>query len=136
MYGGRLLVIGDSLCFHGPERAELLTEPRLWPNVAATALGLRADVVARAGWTSRDGWWAVAKDPRVWTGLADAAVLVVAVGGMDQLPASLPVWLRESIPYVRSGRLRRRVRAGYLAAHPPVVRATRGSRRQLPQRVT
>lgn len=129
----RLLVLGDSLTFHGPQRPELLTHPGLWPNVAAAATGAASDVVARAGWTSRDGWWAVTADPRVWTSLADPATVgfVLAVGGMDQLPASLPVWLRESIRYVRPGPLRRRVRAGYHAAHPHVVRGTGGRARQL-----
>lgn len=133
----RLLVIGDSLTFHGPAQAELLTEPRLWPNVTA-ALGWRPDVVARAGWTSRDGWWALTKDPRVWTTLADPALAacVIGVGSMDAVPASVPVWAREAIPYVRSGALRRRVRSAYLTAHPHVVRATAGAVRQLPQSAT
>jgi hypothetical protein len=134
----RLLVLGDSLTFHGPQRQELLTEPRLWPNVTGDRLGWRPDVVARAGWTSRDGWWALTKDPRVWTTLADErlAACVLAVGSMDTVPASLPVWAREAIPYVRSGAVRRRVRAAYLAAHPHVVRATAGAVRQLPQSAT
>ncbi len=133
-----MLVLGDSLTFHGPAKQELLSESRLWPNVAAADLGWTADVVARAGWTSRDGWWAVTKDPRVWTTLADPrlAGLVLAVGSMDAVPASVPVWAREAIPYVRSGRVRRRVRAAYLAAHPHVVRATSGIVRQLPQSAT
>lgn len=133
-----LLVLGDSLAFHGPQRQELLTEQRLWPNVAATALGCRADVVARAGWTSRDGWWSVTKDPRVWTTLAHPGLrgCVLAVGSMDAVPASVPVWAREAIPYVRSGAVRRRVRAAYLTAHPHVVRATAGAIRQLPQNAT
>lgn len=134
----RLLVLGDSLTFHGPQRQELLSEARLWPNVAAHLLGWQPDVVARAGWTSRDGWWALTKDPRVWTTLADPRLVacVVAVGSMDTVPASLPVWAREAIPYVRSGAVRRRVRAAYLAAHPHVVRATAGAVRQLPQSAT
>jgi hypothetical protein len=135
---GRLLVLGDSLAFHGPQRPELLTEPRLWPNVAGAIVGLRPDVVARAGWTSRDGWWALTKDPRVWTALADPALqaVVVAVGSMDAAPASVPVWARETIPYVRPGSVRRTVRAAYLAAHPHVVRVTAGRLRQLPQPAT
>lgn len=138
MSSPRLLVIGDSLTFHGPERAELLTEPRLWSNVTGVALGWRPDVVARAGWTSRDGWWALTKDPRVWTTLADPDLraCVIGVGSMDAVPASVPVWAREAIPYVRSGRLRRRVRSAYLTAHPHVVRATAGAVRQLPQGAT
>jgi hypothetical protein len=135
---GVLLVLGDSLCFHGPQHQELLTQTALWPNVAARQAGLRAEVVARAGWTSRDGWWALTKDPRVWTTLADPALagVVLAVGSMDAAPASVPVWAREAIPYVRPGAVRRRVRSAYLSAHPHVVRATAGAVRQLPQAAT
>jgi diglucosylglycerate octanoyltransferase len=135
---GRLLVLGDSLTFHGPERQELLTERRIWPNVTGLASGLVPDVVARAGWTSRDGWWAITKDPRVWTTLADPGLagIVFAVGSMDAAPASVPVWAREAIPYVRPGQIRRRVRSAYLTAHPHVVRATSGAIRQLPQAAT
>ncbi len=133
-----MLVLGDSLSFHGPERPELLDEARLWPNVAARRAALRPDVVARAGWTARDGWWALAKDPRVWTSLADphTRAVVIALGTMDQLPASVPVWVRESIPYIRPGAVRRGVRRTYLAVHPRVVRLTNGAVRQLPQRAT
>lgn len=136
--GRRMLVLADSLAFHGPAHHELLTEPRLWPNVAATHAGLVPDVVARAGWTSRDGWWALTQDPRVWTTLADPALaaLVLAVGSMDAAPASVPVWAREAIRYVRPGPVRRRVRSAYLSAHPHVVRATSGRIRQLPQPAT
>src|SRR5439155_22730411 len=35
----RVLVLADSLAFHGPERAELLTHPSLYPNAMARALG-------------------------------------------------------------------------------------------------
>jgi hypothetical protein len=55
---------------------------------------------------------------------------------MDPMPSSVPVWLRESIPYVRPGSLRRRVRSGYLAVHPRVVAASGGRWRQLPPRAT
>ncbi len=133
-----VLVLADSLAFHGPQHPELLTEQRLWPNVAAADAGLRPDVVARAGWTSRDGWWALTKDPRVWTTLADPdlAAVVLGVGSMDAVPASVPVWAREAIPYIRPGPVRRRVRSAYLSAHPHVVRATAGAVRQLPQAAT
>ena len=35
---------------------------------------------------------------------------MLGVGQMDHLPASLPTWLRDGIPYVRPGSLRRQVR--------------------------
>ncbi len=133
----RILVFGDSLTFHGPSAAELATDGRLWPNVAASALGAQADVVARLGSLTRDGWWAMTRDTYVYSVLlprADAVVL--ALGTMDHLPASVPSYLREGIAYLRPGTLRRGVRAAYLRAHPAAVRAWQGRIRMLPQRAT
>lgn len=139
-----VLVLADSLAFHGPERPELLTEPRLYPHVLAAALTERtgerweADVVARLGATARDGWWWLTKDPHLYSTLlprADAVVL--GLGNFDQLPAAVPTWLREGIAYLRPGSVRRRVRRGFHAAHPHVVRwVTRGRLRALPQVAT
>ena len=61
-----LLVLADSLAFHGPERGEPADDPRLWPNIAAAALGGRAELVAGIGWTARHAWHALCHDPRVW----------------------------------------------------------------------
>lgn len=133
----RVLVVGDSLAFHGPARPELLTHPGLYPNVLAQLLAADVDVAARLGWTARDAWWALTRDPYLYSVLlprADAVVL--AVGGSDHLPASLPTYLREGIAYVRPGRLRRAVRRGYRHVHPCVVRATGGRLRVLPQVAT
>jgi len=130
-----LLVVADSLAFHGPERGELSTHPGLFPNVAAAALGTTADLVARRGWTARDAWWALTRDPLVYSVLlprADAVLL--AVGGMDYLPAVLPTYLREGIPYLRPPALRRAARAGYRRAQPVGARLTPW--RMLPQRLT
>jgi hypothetical protein len=139
----RVLVLGDSLSFHGPDQPHRPSDPRLYPNLMAEALAdrlgspVRADPVARIGWTARDAWWALTKDPRVWGELLPRAdALVLGVGGMDHLPAAMPTWLREGIPYVRPGRLRRQVRRAYGAAAPHVIRITRGSMRQLPQAAT
>jgi diglucosylglycerate octanoyltransferase len=133
----RVLVIGDSLAFHGPAQPELLTHPGLFPNVLARVLGAEVDTIARLGWTARDAWWAITRDPYVYSVLlprADAVVL--AVGGMDHLPASLPAYLRSGLDYVRPGALRRRVKRAYHLANPYVVRATGGRIRALPQHVT
>ena len=133
------LVLGDSLTFHGPDQPHRPSDPRLFPNVMARELGeaVHADVVARLGWTARDAWWAVTKDPHVWGELLPRAdALVLAVGQMDHLPAAIPTWLRESIPFVRPGSLRRQVRRAYGAAAPRVIRATDGRMRQLPQAAT
>lgn len=139
-----VLVLADSLAFHGPERPELLTEPRLYPHVLAAELTRRtgqaweADVVARLGATARDGWWWLTKDPHLYSTLlprADAVVL--GLGNFDQLPEVLPTWLREGIAFIRPGSLRRRVRRAHLALHPLGVRwVTRGRLRALPQAAT
>jgi diglucosylglycerate octanoyltransferase len=138
-----VLILGDSLTFHGPQRPEALTDPRLYPNVMATRLAeathddVGVDVVARLGWTARDAWWALTKDPNVATVLAlRASAVVLAVGQMDHLPAALPTYLRDGIPYVRPGWLRRAARDAYRSAGPRVIRATGGRLRQLPQAAT
>jgi hypothetical protein len=133
----RVLVIGDSLAFHGPQQPELLTHLGLYPNVLAAALGAEVDVVARFGWTARDAWWALTKDPYVYSKLlpqADAVLLTV--GGMDSLPASLPTYLREGIAYLRPGWLRRGVRQTFHRVHPHLVRLTGARMRVLPQVAT
>jgi diglucosylglycerate octanoyltransferase len=135
--GGRLLVIGDSLTYHGPTGPEPTTDARLWPNLVAAQLGTRVDLLARQGWTARDAWWAVTKDPVAWSVLVPrAGALVIAVGGMDALPASIPTYLREGIAYLRPGTLRRRVRRAYRLAHPHVAALWGGRLRALPQAAT
>ena len=130
-------MIADSLAFHGPERIEVPTDPRLYPQVCATELDAQVDLLAREGWTSRDGWWALTKDPVAYgVYLPRADYVIIGLGGMDQLPASIPTWLRNSIPYVRPGELRRRLRAMYRDLTPPIIRATKGAFRQVPQNVT
>ena len=138
-----VLVVADSLAFHGPAQPEVPGDPRLWPNVMAAALAAASDaaveahLVARPGWTSRDAWWALTKDPNIWGAeLPRADAVVFGVGGMDQLPAAVPTYLREGIAFVRPGPLRRQIRQRYLAAAPHVMRATGGPFRQLPQSAT
>ncbi len=55
---------------------------------------------------------------------------------MDQLPAAVPTYLRDGIPYLRPGVLRRRVRGAYRSLLPRVIRVTGGPFRQLPQAAT
>lgn len=138
-----VLVLADSLAFHGPDQPHRPSDPRLYPNRMAAALStatgddVRADVVARLGWTARDAWWAVTKDPNVWGELVPRAdALVLGVGQMDHLPAAVPTWLRDSMPYIRPGSVRRRVRDAYRTAAPHMIRATGGRMRQLPQEAT
>ena len=132
-----LLVLADSLAFHGPERAERPSDPRLYPQVAGRVLGMDVDLVARQGWTARDAWWALTKDPVVWGEyLPRADAMLIGVGGMDQLPTPVPTWLRESIPYVRDGRVRRIARDALKRVTPPMARALHGPFRTLPQAAT
>ncbi|MGH3757266.1 diglucosylglycerate octanoyltransferase [Actinophytocola sp.] len=121
-----LLMFGDSLSFHGPDGPYPADDERLWPNVAAAALGGRTELFASSGWTARDAFWALAGDPRVWSMLPKADVLVLAVGSMDTLPSPLPTYLREGLRYLRPDALRRFVRTQYLAAQPWLARMTRG----------
>ena len=117
-----LLVLGDSLAFHGPRTAHPANDDRLWPHVAASVLGGTAELHAGIGWTARHGWRAVAGDPRVWASVARADALVLGLGGMDSLPSPVPTALRELIPLVRPAALRRRVRGAYGWSAPALAR--------------
>lgn len=132
----RVLVFADSLSFHGPDGAHAADEPRLWPNVAARALGGSADLVGGIGWTARDAWWSLTGDPRVWADLHHADVVVLAVGSMDTLPSPLPTYLRTGLRYLRPDGLRRTVRATYLRAQPRLAVALRGRPAVLPTKLT
>lgn len=120
--GPLLLVLADSLSFHGPERAEPANEPRLWPNVAAAAVGGRVELAAGFGWTARHAWYALTHDPRLWAVMPHVDALVLGVGGMDTLPSPVPTALRELIPVLRPAWLRRAVRAGYWGLLPWTAR--------------
>ena len=123
----RVLVLGDSLTFHGPDMAHPPSDARLWPNLMAEELGGDVDVAAGVGWTAREAWWALTRDPLVWGEyLPRADALVLAVGGMDALPAVIPTYLRQGISYIRPGWVRRRVRGVYLGASPHLVSLLRG----------
>lgn len=123
MSGPVLLVLADSLSFHGPTRAEPADDPRLWHNVAAAELGGRAELLAGYGWTARHAWRALTRDPRIWPVMPTVDALVLGVGGMDTLPSPLPTALRELIPSLRPPGLRRVVKDGYLAAQPALSKA-------------
>ncbi len=133
----RILFLADSLAYHGPTRPELLSEPRLFPNVTARALGAEADVVAQVGWTARHAWRALTRDPRVYSLLVPTAdAVVLAVGGMDYLPTALPTHLREGIGYLRPRLVRRGIRRAYLGVQPRLARWTQGRIRAMPQALT
>lgn len=108
-----LLVIADSLSYYGPKGGLPADDPRIWPNLVAAELGWDVELVARIGWTTRDAWWAMTQDPRVWAVIPRAGAVVIAVGGMDSLPSPLPTALREGLRYVRPPALRRLARGAY-----------------------
>ncbi|MBV9847113.1 MAG: SGNH/GDSL hydrolase family protein, partial [Kutzneria sp.] len=133
----RLLVVGDSLAFHGPLGPLPADDSRLWPNIAAAQLGTgRAELIAGFGWTARDAWWAVTGDPRFWAALPRVDVLVLAVGGMDTLPSPLPTYLRQGLRYLRPDGLRRQARTAYLGLQPLLATVLRGRPVALPPRLT
>lgn len=113
-----LLVVADSLAYYGPKGGLPADHPRIWPSLVAKELGWRVELVARIGWTSRDAWWAITQDPRVWAAVPQAGAVVFAVGGMDSLPSPLPTALREQLRYIRPPALRRVVRSGYQWLQP------------------
>jgi lysophospholipase L1-like esterase len=131
-----LLFFGDSLSFHGPDGPMPADDPRLWPNIAAAELGGRTELVAGFGWTARDAYWSLVGDPRVWTLLPKADVLVLGVGSMDTLPSPLPTYLRQGLRYLRPEGLRRWARTRYRTAQPWLARAMRGRPVALPPALT
>lgn len=119
---GTILVLADSLSFYGPVGGLAADDERIWPNRVGAALGRPVELFARIGWTSRDIWWAITQDPRIWAALPKADVVVLAYGGMDSLPSPLPTALREQIRYVRPAGLRQRVRDAYGWLQPRLSR--------------
>lgn len=113
-----LLVLADSLSYFGPKGGLPADHPKIWPNLVAAELGWDVELVGRIGWTSRDAYWALIQDPRVWASVPRAGAVVFAVGGMDSLPSPLPTALRETLRYLRPPALRRRVRSAYQWLQP------------------
>jgi hypothetical protein len=132
-----ILVLTDSLAFHGPGFGELTTEPRLWPNRLAAELGTEATIYGRRGWTARDAWFALTRDPHVYSVLLPRAdTVILAVGGMDYLPAVLPAHLREGMRLLRPEPVRRAVTATFRRWQPIGARILNGRWRNLPQALT
>jgi lysophospholipase L1-like esterase len=133
MTPSRLVVLGDSFTFHGPDGPVPLHEPRLYPNVLRDRLAAATDrdwdvaVIARAGWSVRDVWLALQKDvylqQRVLVG---AEAVVLGVGSFDWVPVGVPTPVRALLPYVRPTELRRRLRILLDRHHHVLVRATGG----------
>lgn len=110
---GSILVLSDSLAYYGAKGGLPADDRSIWPNLVGAAVGRRVELFGRIGWTTRDVWWAVTQDPRIWAALPKADVVVLAIGGMDSLPSPLPTALREQIRYLRPAGLRAVVRDAY-----------------------
>ncbi|MFT3661740.1 MAG: SGNH/GDSL hydrolase family protein [Gordonia sp. (in: high G+C Gram-positive bacteria)] len=131
---GNVLVLGDSLSYYGPGGGLPSDDPGIWPNLVGAAVQRPVELFARIGWTSRDVWWAITQDPRIWAALPRADVVVLAYGGMDSLPSPLPTALREQIRYIRPAAVRGRIRAAYGWLQPRLAGA--GWPMALPPRVS
>lgn len=130
----RLVVLGDSLAFHGPEIPLPPRWPAFFPSLlrdrleAETGRRWHVTVVAREGWGLRDVWLALQKDVHVQQDvLMGADAVVLAAGSFDFVPVGVPTPLRALLPYVRPTSLRRRARVWLDRAHPWLVRLTRGA---------
>lgn len=130
---GRLVVLGDSLSFHGPEGPVPLRDPRVYPNVLGESLGQSTgrewavDVWARAGWGVRELWLALQKDVHLQQQLLmHADAVVIGMGSADQLSIAVPRWVMMSLPYLRPTALRREVRRRIDRWHPAMTRLTGG----------
>jgi hypothetical protein len=134
--GPTLLVLADSLAFHGPGDPMPADDPRLWPNIAAAGLGGRALLFAGAGWTARDAWWALTGDPNVWASMPVIDAVVLGVGSMDTLPSPLPTYLRNGLRYLRPDPLRRWARQSYGRVQPTLSRLLGGRPVALPPALT
>lgn len=138
-----ILVLGDSLCFHGPDARLRLDDARMFPNVMADRLAeltgrpVEATVVARSGWTTRDLWELVTKDIHTQEDLLPAAdVVVLHAVGADALPVGIPTWAKDLIPRVSHAPTRKRLRRLYFDHHARLVRLTGARMRMVPRSVS
>ncbi len=129
-----ITVLSDSLAYYGPQGGLAADDERIWPNRVGAQLGRRVELFGRIGWTSRDIWWAITQDPRIWAALPHTDAVILAYGGMDSLPSPLPTAMREQIRYLRPHRLRQVVRDGYAWVQPRAARL--GWPLALPPKVT
>lgn len=94
-----LLVIGDSLSYYGPKGGLPADHPRIWPNIVARDLDWDVELVARIGWTTRDAWWAMTQDPRVWATIPVALPPRVSVDYLETIRESL-AYMRPDLPVI------------------------------------
>ncbi len=139
---GRLVVLSDSLSFHGPAGPVPLHEERLYPNLLgrqlteATGRIWSVDVWARAGQGVRELWLALQKDVHLQQQLlTEADAVVLCIGNADQLSVAVPRWVMMALPYLRPTSLRRWVRRKIDHVHPAATRLTGGRFRFTPDPV-
>lgn len=134
-----MVVLSDSLSFHGPDGPVPLSDARTYPNVLGLQLdhltgeAWAVDVWGRAGWGLRELWLALQKDVHLQQQLlvgADAVVL--GIGSADQLSVAVPRWVVMALPYLRPKPLRREVRRRIDHLHPAATRLTGGRWRYTP----
>jgi len=138
-----ILVLGDSLCYHGPDSRLRLDDPRMFPNIMAarvealTARPAAATVVARSGWTTRDIWELVTKDVHTQEDLLPGAdIVVLHAVGADALPVGIPTWAKDLIPRVTHRTTRKQLRRLYFERHATLVKATGARMRMVPRSVS
>lgn len=128
----RLVVLADSLSFHGPDGPLPLADPRLYPNLLAAQLprtsGSEAweiTVVAQAGWGVREAWLALQRDVHLQQQVLDGAdAVVLGLGSSDSLSTGVPRPLMATLHFLRPTPLRRRVRRAIDRNHHHLVRIT------------
>lgn len=135
----RLVVLADSLCFHGPQGPLPLADDRLYPNLLATRLAQETggawepQVVAWAGWGVRELWYALQRDVHLQQQvLLGADAVVLGVGSADTLSVGVPRPAMAVLHFVRPTPLRRRIRRFIDHHHHTMVRLTHGRIRHTP----
>jgi lysophospholipase L1-like esterase len=138
----RLVVLGDSLSFHGPAGPLPLADPRLYPNLlgerlaAGTGRPWDVTVVARAGWGVREAWYALQRDVHLQQQvLVGADAVVLGVGSSDSLSVGVPRPLMAALPFLRPTPLRRRIRRLVDRHHHRLIAVTGARLRYTPPSV-
>ncbi len=139
----RVVLIGDSTAFHGPDGRLRLDDPRLYQNVMVSEIRARLgrevslSSYCRAGMTTREAWELISKDPAVQEFvLPSTDVVVFAAGSTDGLATALPTWLKDAIGHIPHTKLRRAVRRRYLENHRHFLRVLGGGFPTVPHSVT
>ncbi len=133
----RVLLVSDSIPYHGPDSRLSLDDPRMFQNVMAQQVEAEIEreveisYVARAGMTTRDAFQHITKDPALQEKvLPGTDVVIYAAGGSDGLPVGIPTLVKDMIPNIPNDRIRKIARESYFKYHRHFVRLT-GARFQM-----